>query len=400
MFVGFACYNLRINTFFISKVVIVSQPKSKKAKKKKPYRYCIFCQEHYAYLRRHIKLKHKDVPEVVEALEMAKEEQTLAFQKFRRLGIFEVNKLEAEKENPKFERERRGRIHKETIYCSHCLMFTSRRFFFKHQRSCQKNSCQTVSPIPTNLLKLPENIVIQEDYKKHILSKFRGDKIGGICTSDECLIKIGGIFHQGEKTKVEKAFEKRKAIRNDLRRLANLYVIFKEQKGVTMENNNVSDMFDRSNFPQLANSVFEYTSDGDKIKPGLKANLFYLIKKAASTLKVIYITERKDGLADEVDKFLNVFKMMENNVFGDAVYALNKNKNVKLRKPSVLPLEEDVKKFRNHVLKRMKDLCKDPFHMFDSSSYVELRDCACARLTLINARRGILIYLQLGLCMD
>ena len=39
----------------------------------------------------------------------------------------------------------------------------------------------------------------------------------------------------------------------------------------------------------------------------------------------------------------------------------------------------------------MKELTDESYEFFDISSFVELRDCACARLTLLNARRGLLL---------
>ena len=53
-----------------------------------------------------------------------------------------------------------------------------------------------------------------------------------------------------------------------------------------------------------------------------------------------------------------------------------------------LPLEEDIIKLRNYINRRIKDITTDAFLMWDSSTYIELRDATCARLTLFNARRG------------
>ena len=71
----------------------------KKSKKKKPHRYCIFCKQHTSYLRRHIKLVHKNHPEIVATMALPKKEQYLAFQKFRRQGIYAINLLEVKKLN-------------------------------------------------------------------------------------------------------------------------------------------------------------------------------------------------------------------------------------------------------------------------------------------------------------
>ena len=39
-------------------------------------------------------------------------------------------------------------------------------------------------------------------------------------------------------------------------------------------------------------------------------------------------------------------------------------------------------------MNKMKEIVGDKFTFWDHHTFVELRDCACARLTLINARRG------------
>ena len=78
---------------------------------------------------------------------------------------------------------------------------------------------------------------------------------------------------------------------------------------------------------------------------------------------------------------------MQGFVFGDATYMLNKNR-LMLRKPSSLPVEKDVTLLRNYVAKSMKDIVADKLSYFDFHKYVELRDAACTKLTLLNGRCG------------
>ena len=54
--------------------------------------------------------------------------------------------------------------------------------------------------------------------------------------------------------------------------------------------------------------------------------------------------------------------MWEDFIFGDATYQLKKSKNVKSRKPSELPVEEDVIAFCNFVITKMADIAKDSYH--------------------------------------
>ena len=75
-------------------------------------------------------------------------------------------------------------------------------------------------------------------------------------------------------------------------------------------------------------------------------------------------------------------------MFGDATYDLNQRRNTKSKKPAQLPLEDDIELIRHHILGVLARYEHDKFHLFDVHSFVELRDCACTRLTLFNGRRG------------
>ena len=99
-------------------------------------------------------------------------------------------------------------------------------------------------------------------------------------------------------------------------------------------------------------------------------------------------TKKALAAADEIDLFLSIFNIMQDLVFGNATYMLNKNRLITLRKSSSLPVEEDVSLLQNYVMKSMKDIVTDKFTYFDCHKYVELRDAACTRLTLLNGWCG------------
>ena len=159
--------------------------------------------------------------------------------------------------------------------------------------------------------------------------------------------------------------EARSSVRNAMRQLAHLYNLFSEHKNLPMQSNDFSKIFLRSNFFALRESIDIFIKKADSgIKAGLKQNLFYLIKRAAKVLKALYLSEANDSDASETDKFVSVLEMWEDFIFGDATYQLNKNKNVKSRKPSKLPVEEDVIAFRNFVIAKMTDIALVRFRMF------------------------------------
>ena len=98
------------------------------------------------------------------------------------------------------------------------------------------------------------------------------------------------------------------------------------------------------------------------------------------------LTEEKDEKAAELDKFVQGFELLEDFIFGDAQYELNKRRQI--NKPEKLPDEGDIRLVRDKIITTMRDICADPFHIWDKNTYVRIRDSACTRLTLLNARRG------------
>nr|XP_047141576.1 uncharacterized protein LOC105845852 isoform X2 [Hydra vulgaris] len=296
---------------------------------------------------------------------------------------------ECNKENPRFEREKHAVKHMGINYCSKCMKFVSKKFWHNHFKFCQKDSSMKVHPVPVNTLGIPKNSLISEGFKKDIMSHFKCDKIFNICMKDIMILKIGSMMYERERNNKDKVRVSRNSVRSSMRQLAYLYDIFCQQENIAKVHNNLSDMFLRQNFMSFKESVEIYTTkDSVNIKAGLKQNLLFLKIKALKIMKGIYFTECKDSDAIQIDEFNSIFNMWKASMFRDASISLLKNKQTKLRKLAKLPVDEDVIMFRDHVISRMESLTSDPFYMFDLDSFVELRDCACARLTLLNGRRG------------
>ncbi|XP_065667007.1 uncharacterized protein LOC136087619 [Hydra vulgaris] len=332
---------------------------------------------------------HKNHPEVIALKTLSKVDRIKKLQDFKKQGILEVNIKESSKENPAYEREKHALINLQITHCSKCLKFVSKRYWHNHSNSCQKDCSIKVLLIPVNVLGLPRDALISESFKKDILSHFRIDRISDICMKDTMILKIGSMMFEKEKSNKDKIRVARNSVRNSMRQLAYLYDIFCQQDNVVMLHKNLSDMFLRQNFMSFKESVEIYTTkDSVNIKAGLKQNLLFLIVKALKIIKGIYYTECKDKDATQIDEFNSVFNMWKDCIFRDASISLLKNKQTILRKPAKLPADEDVKMFRDYVISRMETLTSDPFNMFDLDSFVELRDCACARITLLNGRRG------------
>ena len=82
-----------------------------------------------------------------------------------------------------------------------------------------------------------------------------------------------------------------------------------------------------------------------------------------------------------------LLKLRKDEIFADATYNLNKRRNVKNRKPSELPYEDDILTIKECVIKRMGEITIDPFLLIDIHLYVELQDFTNTRLIKFTGRR-------------
>ena len=159
-----------------------------------------------------------------------------------------------------------------------------------------------------------------------MLATIRDDVVGRLCKKDEIILMVGERLYEKIKRKTDKAMEVRKSVCNDMRKLGNLYLHFKSQDGVVSQNNNILDMFMRCNFINLKQAIENYTEkENAKIKAGLKHVLYYLLTSTAHIIKGTFLMKDEDHKADQIDKFLSMFKLWKNHIFGDAQYQLNKS---------------------------------------------------------------------------
>ena len=97
---------------------------------------------------------HKDEEEVVQIKKCTKLEQDIKVMEIMKEGMQKFNKEECNKENPNFQRVKAGKGDcRECQSCGGCF---SCRFFFRHQKQCQKDGL--VPPKPRDLLQCQSDV--------------------------------------------------------------------------------------------------------------------------------------------------------------------------------------------------------------------------------------------------
>ena len=372
-----------------SKTGSQSKPTSKY---KKPKRMCPFCKKYFQEkLTRHVQLVHKKVKEVSNAMNLPKNERDAAFDFLKKKGILEANQEQMRMSTPVYQRERKTSNDSKLVLCGLCNGFYSKMYFKKHKYRCQGDSNSTACSIPLSLM--TPNDDISEDFRRDILCKFRDTEVGDICRTDPVVLSIGKQLWRKGMNKKDKVTEVKKSVMSDMRRLASLYLVYKDQDAAlanNQENSTVAEMFKREHFNVLSEAIQDYTTQAvsSGIKSGLKTALYYLIKKACKIIKSIHLMERQDESAAEIDRFISVFELNHEFIFGDAIYHINYRRQKSLRKPIELPIEDDVVKLRQHTINKVSRMVTDDFMVWDSRNFIMLRDLTVSRLTVFNARRG------------
>ena len=218
---------------------------------------------------------------------------------------------------------------------------------------------------------------VSEEFTTKVLATMINDEIGLLCKKDQFLLIFGNRLFCKIKRREGKKMDTVKTIRANIRRLGHLYHIF-QQRNTENRHKNLLDMFERLNFEFLRDSISEYTvvegGQTKKFKCGLKHVLQYTIQTAAKILKGTFLVRERDDLSKTMDNFLAIFKLNKDEIFGDAEYQLNKNCQIRLRKPANIPLESDVKLLRDHIVGNIYSIISNEYLFWDSHLYVELRE--------------------------
>ena len=338
---------------------------------------------------------------MIPLLTMNKKEQDRYIADLRREGIREFNTKQVNLGKSDFMRERRN--FKDTdipVMCSGCKGFFSRKYKARHQMICPENGSNLMLPMVS-----VEQCQGMEQYSvgfRNLLNTLHQDKVGDYIKTDKIILMIGNRSFSALKRKKDKKTETSKYVRARMRLTARIYMAFRDeyakQRDIKLEEklNNAADIYRREVITVLGraiNQLCEKSTDGDVAtavtvtgqKSGLKINILNLLKLTAKLLIGHFLIQNLDARSKMVVDFVQVLRLFQDELFGDAYYDLSYRKNVKNRKPLNLPRNDDVQLLLHECEEVMKTA-----DMFDISgdSYVSLRAATVTYLIIYNARRG------------
>lgn len=331
-------------------------------------------------LKRHLLRCHSEEKDVALMVSSSFTDEKIISAKLRKRGILLENKKQLASETPTYLAERKCDANK--VLCSGCSGFYSENTFYKHKTICLG------SPLPSRVeMKCMSASPSSSHSFEAMLSSIQNDEVGNMAKTDPTIRIIGERRFQACKKKVDLEQESRRTVRAEMRLLAKLYLEFKEEEGAP-ESTNAAVMFNRRHFSILERAIESISTRSDQdgsLKYGTKYKLYYILRNSALIMKATYLTRQEDDSAQEVDYFMDVLKLNQNSILGEASYEINKARSEKLRMPEQIASEDDVKIFRDFICHKIEKLTGN---VSDVESFIPLRNALCARLTLYNARRG------------
>eukprot|EP00111_Clytia_hemisphaerica_P013333 TCONS_00039138-protein len=209
------------------------------------------------------------------------------------------------------------------------------------------------------------------------------DDVSDLAKTDPLILVVGARIYNGNKSKSEKLNEVEKRVRSTMRLLSRILLKFRQSYG---EKKDLSVVFHMTNLKHLRFAIEELTESEEAIKSGLKVQIQNVIKQSAKVLEAHFLIEGKSQEATDVCDFVKVFHLVEDEIFNGALYAIKQKRNKTTRKPANLPDEDLVQELKAYILKvtlKSNFIFQSPKDVF-----VDVRDAACARLTMFNGRRG------------
>ena len=275
----------------------------------RPSRPCPYCGKFKVRLTRHIRAVHKH-EEQVKQMKKSGNDQRAGFQQLKRAGIMKYNMTVAGRKDAKLLRERPSKKDKSTVVCDNCSGVFSRHWFSSHKQNCHADGGSRPSPIAASVFF--SQCELSDDFKKDILSRFISDEVGQLCQQDHTIIMFGSKLFRKLKSTQDKKVEVRKSVMTDMRRLGHVFTHFRDvfQKQ-NLGTATVPDMFKQEHLDILHDACDHYTSRKDtdgKDKAGLQVAIYYLLTKAAKTLRVFHLIRRDTVKANETAEFLDVLR--------------------------------------------------------------------------------------------
>ena len=347
--------------------------------------FCFLCGIRCFKLPRHFAKNHSDDSEVKEALSFktGSRDRLLALRKLMRKGDYEANLMAIKESKANFlavvREENGGKDFIEFVPCPHCLGFMNPRQLYRHGKDCFNKTLDEKKNTTTlqsgrALLSTTLSDGKYENVHRLIISRMTRDGLHLTVRNDRYLILYAAVQLQ------TKAKDQYKEIRSSLRSLAKLLNLLRKNNSEATS----LDIVMPINFDNTVDNAKElsgYKSPEEINAPTSFLKYGFCLKKLALIVRGVALRENNHSVLEKVRNFIELY---ETDWQVLASHAREYNEVEKGNAPQELPLESDIKKFREFVIQEMNLLLKKG----GKADMRKLSKLTLTRLLTFNARRG------------
>ena len=347
---------------------------------------CLFCEQLLFKLPRHLERCHEKEMEVARALSFPKKskERKEAWVRVRNMGDYKYNVAIKPDDTPVVTRESKRKGNVQYVPCVNCKGFFDSRSLYKHVRLCKPES-QVDCSVKAGRILLASSVSNDNTstVNKYLLCNMRRDELHLIIRNDETLMKWAAMNIEKMQGIISSDFGY--TLRCMAKLILNFRIVSKD------EASSLKDVVKASSWDNLIEAmkvVCGYEEAGKTIAtPSLIVKFGHALKSVAEFLRIRYLMENYESGLKEITNFLHLHES------GWALYSNNAFRKMDEKKdntPQELPLDSDIRKFRQFVVSQIKKISKkaEEEQNISQVTWRLLERYLLARVISFNAKRG------------
>ncbi|KAL7644759.1 UNVERIFIED_CONTAM: hypothetical protein RMT77_004572 [Armadillidium vulgare] len=348
-------------------------------------RPCLYCKKPFTKVSQHIKRMHADEIDVKTMLSLPKEDQDKEMRKILKRGVYNYNiDLLKNDKSAEVMMLRKQNIENGVVICEKCSGTYGKSKFYLHKKKCE-GGLRIVVKVKSN-----ENGVSEKLFKENILDNLRkaSSEVTKLCRTNPIVLQYGKDQFKSIVAHPSKGESKRKQVRGSMRLLARFLLKFVEIGKNKHPDICYEDFIKAKYFRIVEETIFviAINEKEEKVQHSVKLHLQAIINSLIETLGSDYIIKEDKIKKQSLSDFKELFTKSSKTLFKVAQAHVKLDRTKELRKPMLLPLEDDIKLLKNYIYKEISNI--NMLNEWTKEVFIKARRLSVCFLTFLNARRS------------
>ncbi|KAB7497278.1 hypothetical protein Anas_13850 [Armadillidium nasatum] len=328
---------------------------------------------------------HADEIDVKTMLSLPKEDQDKKKRMILKRGVYNYNiDLLKNDKSAEVMMLRKQNIENGVVICEKCSGTYGKSKFYLHKKKCEGGS-QIVVKVKSN-----ENGVSEKLFKENILDNFRKEssEVTKLCRTNPIVLQYGKDQFKSIVAHPSKEESKKKQVRGSMRLLARFLLKFVEIGKNKHPDICYEDFINTKYFRIVEETIFVIAiNEKEKnVQHSVKLHLQAIINSLIGTLNSDYIIKEDKTKKQSLLDFKELFTQSSKTLFNVAQAHVKLDRTKELRKPMLLPLEDDIKLLKNYIYKEISNI--NMLNEWTKEVFIKARRLSVCLLTFLNVRRS------------